>query len=385
MQTYLQHNINDIQRYLASSKEDEDTLRLNSARTPSGRSKQFKDAMDHAYIRLCEILNWKMELFDPWRSDTANPDIVEHFKNLRIPTINHKPSLLLHRLGEIPEKNPIALEELTLREERLREIFCNKGPQYGLNHSVLFNTSGAGKTRLVLEGLCKEWGFYFTCKRSVSECGSTDLDVVLDPSDSGYLNKFPGSLPPGDRIPIFCVIDEVQNASDLFPDAFRGGQTGSDPRPALRELLKVWSIGMHFVITGTSLNIQHIRCAISSTVGKFTGQLESAITSTGSFIDKDEQIDSYLNHYIPSRYLKSPIGKELSRRARYWLVGRPRFIASFVQCLILHDFQYCHQLLTSYIRAITHFSPTDGTHWEQLEGPMPKSPIDLPAPFNLDR
>ncbi|KNZ72705.1 hypothetical protein J132_02139 [Termitomyces sp. J132] len=358
--------------------------------------------------------------------------------------------------------------------------------------TVLFNTSGAGKTRLVLEGLCKEWGFYFTCKRSVSECGSTDLDVVLDPSDSGYLNKcgliehvvnsqhlasnercarrcfravlvarlmvfqcllaayeaqgkittiaelkriwlfvqldsrllahshcpdlllelttllchipklsdsdiilaecqlfleslVPGSLPPGDRIPIFCVIDEVQNASDLFPDAFRGGQTGSDPRPALRELLKVWSIGMHFVITGTSLNIQHIRCAISSTVGKFTGQLESAITSTGSFIDKDEQIDSYLNHYIPSRYLKSPIGKELSRRARYWLVGRPRFIASFVQCLILHDFQYCHQLLTSYIRAITHFSPTDGTHWEQLEGPMPKSPIDLPAPFNLDR
>ncbi|KAG6894687.1 hypothetical protein C0993_010991, partial [Termitomyces sp. T159_Od127] len=52
---------------------------------------------------------------------------------------------------------------------------------------VLFNTSGAGKTRLVLEGLCKEWGFYFTCQRDISECGSADLDRVLDPASHGYL------------------------------------------------------------------------------------------------------------------------------------------------------------------------------------------------------
>ncbi|KAG6865611.1 hypothetical protein C0993_007906, partial [Termitomyces sp. T159_Od127] len=345
---------------------------------------------------------------------------------------------------------------------------------------VLFNTSGAGKTRLVLEGLCKEWGFYFTCKRGVSECGSADLDCVLDPAGHGYLRAFglienpdnneavrlneelaescfmavliarlmvfqcllaaygakgkaitlaelkriwlfvqldsrllatsdcpdllleltsllcylprstalpargqkmlgecrlfiktmvPERPPSGDtKIHMFCVVDEVQNAADLFPKAFRGGPTATEPRPALRALLNIWSIGMRFVITGTSLNIQHIRDAVSSTVGKFNGHIDRAINGTGSFIYKDEQIDSFLNHYLPSRYLDSPIGKELTRRARYWLVGRPRFVA----------------LLTSFIQAITKFSPTDGTKWEQMEDPVPAS-LELPAPFNLEK
>ncbi|KAG6898809.1 hypothetical protein C0993_003972, partial [Termitomyces sp. T159_Od127] len=160
---------------------------------------------------------------------------------------------------------------------------------------------------------------------------------------------------------------------------------GTQPRPALRALLQVWSIGMHFVITGTSLNIRCIQDAVSSTVGKFNGHVDQAITGTGSFIYKDEQIDDYLNYYLPSWYLNTAIGKELSRRARYWLVGRPRFIASFVQYLILHDFQCCHQLLTSYIQAITKFLPTDGRQWEQLEDPMPSSSTDLPAPFDLEK
>ncbi|KAG6863191.1 hypothetical protein C0993_012541, partial [Termitomyces sp. T159_Od127] len=183
---------------------------------------------------------------------------------------------------------------------------------------------------------------------------------------------------------MFCVVDEVQNGADLFPDAFRGGETGTVLRPALRALLKIWSIGMRFVITGTSLNIQHIRDAVSSTVGKFNGHVDSAINGTGSFIYKDEQIDSFLDYYLPSLYLNSTFGKELMRRARYWLVGRPRFVASYVQYLILHDFQYCHRLLTSYIRAVTKFSPTDGTQWEQMEDPMPES-IELPAPFNFEK
>ncbi|KAG6877596.1 hypothetical protein C0992_009614 [Termitomyces sp. T32_za158] len=202
----------------------------------------------------------------------------------------------------------------------------------------------------------------------------------------GTLSSCDELLRPEDGpVPIFCVIDEVQNAAHLFPGAFRGGPTGKEPRPALRALLKIWSIGMRFVITGTSLNMKHIRDAISSTAGKYTGHVDNAITGTGSFIYKDEQINEYLKYYLPSWYLNSSIGKELSRRARYWLVGRPRFIASFVQYLILHDFQCCHQLLTSYIQAMTKFLPTDGTQWEQLEDQLPASPTEPPAPFNLEK
>ncbi|KAJ7655412.1 hypothetical protein B0H17DRAFT_956478, partial [Mycena rosella] len=37
------------------------------------------------------------------------------------------------------------------------------------------NTSGSGKTRLLFEGLCHEWGFYFASKRDSSGLGWYDL------------------------------------------------------------------------------------------------------------------------------------------------------------------------------------------------------------------
>ncbi|KAG6894900.1 hypothetical protein C0992_004047 [Termitomyces sp. T32_za158] len=119
-------------------------------------------------------------------------------------------------------------------------------------------------------------------------------------------------------------------------------------------------------------------------MGKFIGHIDRAITGTGSFIYQDEQIDKYLDYYIPSSYLNSALGKELARRAKYWLFGRPRFIASFVEYLILHDFQCYHQLLTSYIEAITKFTPVDGIHWEQQEVKIPM-PSALPGPFDLEK
>jgi hypothetical protein len=45
---------------------------------------------------------------------------------------------------------------------------------------LFVNTSGSGKTRLLLEGLCKHWGFYFTCVREREELGSRDLGQALE-------------------------------------------------------------------------------------------------------------------------------------------------------------------------------------------------------------
>jgi len=55
-----------------------------------------------------------------------------------------------------------------------------------LNHSLtsyrpkfLCNTSGSGKTRLLLEGLSRHWGFYFTARNEPEGVGSKDLELVL--------------------------------------------------------------------------------------------------------------------------------------------------------------------------------------------------------------
>jgi hypothetical protein len=41
------------------------------------------------------------------------------------------------------------------------------------------NTSGSGKTRLLLEGLWRNWGFYFTARTQPEGVGSSDLEQVL--------------------------------------------------------------------------------------------------------------------------------------------------------------------------------------------------------------
>lgn len=47
-------------------------------------------------------------------------------------------------------------------------------------YSFLFNTSGAGKTRLSLEGLCDHWGIYLTCQsgRRFGTFGSSDFQAA---------------------------------------------------------------------------------------------------------------------------------------------------------------------------------------------------------------
>jgi hypothetical protein len=45
--------------------------------------------------------------------------------------------------------------------------------------SILCNTSGAGKTRLLFEGLCKHWGFYFVSARDTNGIGAQDLEFTI--------------------------------------------------------------------------------------------------------------------------------------------------------------------------------------------------------------
>jgi hypothetical protein len=45
---------------------------------------------------------------------------------------------------------------------------------------IFCNTSGFGKTRVLLEGLCAHWGFYLVASRAADEIGSIDLQSTLE-------------------------------------------------------------------------------------------------------------------------------------------------------------------------------------------------------------
>ncbi|KDQ08249.1 hypothetical protein BOTBODRAFT_191874 [Botryobasidium botryosum FD-172 SS1] len=98
----------------------------------------------------------------------------QHFPSdplLKIPTLDgENPCLLLHNLGQEVEHNPEG--DLTKRVSEL----------YRVTGTTLFiNVSGSGKTRLLFEGACTNWAFYFTCHKTVDEDpGSWDLPRTID-------------------------------------------------------------------------------------------------------------------------------------------------------------------------------------------------------------
>jgi hypothetical protein len=49
---------------------------------------------------------------------------------------------------------------------------------------MLINTPGSGKTRLILEGLCRHWGFYFVARRDEEGIGSSDFSEAMSMDDS---------------------------------------------------------------------------------------------------------------------------------------------------------------------------------------------------------
>ncbi|KJA20635.1 hypothetical protein HYPSUDRAFT_141950 [Hypholoma sublateritium FD-334 SS-4] len=113
--------------------------------------------------------------------DFVDADTVSHLSLLKIPCLKGKPNLLLHDLGSFARDVEL--------ERRLKNIFMAN------NHTFLVNTSGSGKTRLLLEGLCENWGFYFTSLVDSSLLGSSDVQnsIQTHVPDS---HQFRRILPP---------------------------------------------------------------------------------------------------------------------------------------------------------------------------------------------
>jgi hypothetical protein len=62
---------------------------------------------------------------------------------------------------------------------------------------ILVNTAGSGKTRLLLQGLCRWWGFYFVMEPDTSSIGSKDLKIAVEdlPHYKGF-NEARAQSPP---------------------------------------------------------------------------------------------------------------------------------------------------------------------------------------------
>ncbi|KAF7299267.1 hypothetical protein MIND_00875400 [Mycena indigotica] len=90
----------------------------------------------------------------------------DHLQSLQIPSWNNAPSLLLHNFGSLLH-NPQMIN-------RIDSIFEPK------NHIFLVGPSGTGKTRDILEGLCRYWGLYFCFRSKPDDLGSIDLSNSVD-------------------------------------------------------------------------------------------------------------------------------------------------------------------------------------------------------------
>ena len=89
--------------------------------------------------------------------------------------------LLLHDLGNSTDRERIT--QLFLPGTTSVILNCTRMtiPNY-FSCSQLFETSGAGKTRLLLEGLCHHWGFYIACstKDKGPVSGSGDFEAAVE-------------------------------------------------------------------------------------------------------------------------------------------------------------------------------------------------------------
>ncbi|KAL0564919.1 hypothetical protein V5O48_017115 [Marasmius crinis-equi] len=110
-----------------------------------------------------------------WKPDEMNEveeDVKNHVRSLELPEPHGScgPCMSLYRLGSF-KANP-------LLKSQIESIFSDK-------HTFLLNASGTGKTRLLFEGLCHNWGLYFTASVDTTNLGMPDL--MSDIGDRGVL------------------------------------------------------------------------------------------------------------------------------------------------------------------------------------------------------
>ncbi|KAJ7070135.1 hypothetical protein C8F01DRAFT_1246271 [Mycena amicta] len=166
------------------------------------------DLLNDNFERMLEFVDPKNDekRFRSWVPDPAevSKDHFEFLRGLRIPVRKNlnMPDLLLHELGSYAAHPDM--------KTRINNVF-REG-----NITCFVNTSGSGKTRHVLEGLCLNWGFYLCLKDKTEDIGSVDMNSVKERVELKK-NYFTTQLPP-DHDPTFQT--KLEENRDLARASF---------------------------------------------------------------------------------------------------------------------------------------------------------------------
>ncbi|KAK7044927.1 hypothetical protein R3P38DRAFT_2766480 [Favolaschia claudopus] len=368
-----------------------------------------------------------------WKSELTGTDLTidTHLESLGLLGEDMRPLMILQDLGSFIH-DPIL-------SSRVDNLFVR-----GKN-TVLVNTSGSGKSRLTFEGLCHNWGLYFTVTSPwVRDLGSQDITTVIETltstleevtlpahsprqleknhtiaercisrallarllvfrifletaKESGLtedhkkrwlmlqLSPFLGTgsdvfqmlamelgdfspaheiastlvdiqemLGLGDIFHLFLVLDEGQATATKFDTAF-------DPEPGkyplLRKIIDSWEqhfpdSSMSCVIAGTNVPKRIFDAPEYADRVRWT-------SDTGSF-DDPVLHERYLRRFLPPTLLETESGTAFLRRAWAWTRGRHRYAASLILQMLM-------SVLNNYIEKTTHFRPTDGRKWIDIE------------------
>ncbi|KAJ7669440.1 hypothetical protein DFH06DRAFT_1125799 [Mycena polygramma] len=165
-------------------------LRETVSEPPTVIAEKSVESILLAMVTFVAALRPKIEKFvdqpDPIKrwcpsAEVEEPDF-SWLKAQEFPATGGKPDFLLHNLGSFAH-NP----EL---RERLDSVF----EPDTVSHKFLVNTSGSGKTRLMLEGLCLYWGFYFASAVDSNRVGSFDVQNAIEsyiPDSQGFTETLP--------------------------------------------------------------------------------------------------------------------------------------------------------------------------------------------------
>ncbi|KAG6829215.1 hypothetical protein H0H92_005280 [Tricholoma furcatifolium] len=231
--------------------------------------------------------------------------------------------------------------------------------------SFLLNSSATGKTRLLFEGLCQNWGLYFTARSELRDAAwksSTFIHEKLEEVFKEIRILFPPSIKEHG---LFVVLDEANSA---LTELWQSHSVDTESYPVLKEIINVWKeqlapldIPITFVVAGTEIPSRYFPPSSKEwSSWRWT-------SDTGAF-DTPEAQRQYLASILPASFLETPSGQALVRRAWDWCGSRHRFTASLVHVLLKNKLVHPHGIFNRYIKELTMYEARDADDLVALEG-----------------
>lgn len=133
-----------------------------------------------------------LPFWTPRPEDMKKDTVIKHIADLKLPCLPgdcEKPSLLLHNLGHATVDQRRIDQVFIRNKKKHRSAYSEISFSVCLNDppisscSLLINAPGSGKTRLVSEGLCVDWGLYLASHVDpalASALGSRDMEQIIN-------------------------------------------------------------------------------------------------------------------------------------------------------------------------------------------------------------